>query len=154
EKLPFILVVANNQYAYSTPTSRQFACRSLIDKAVGYGVEGHEVEGNNLAECLKTLQKAVSRARNGHGPQLIVADLLRLCGHGEHDDSSYIDPKWKNTSYGQDCLHLAEEYLLQQKWASSVELQSWCKEASGQVEEAVATVQREPAPDPYAEEWS
>jgi pyruvate dehydrogenase E1 component alpha subunit/2-oxoisovalerate dehydrogenase E1 component alpha subunit len=154
EKLPFILVVANNQYAYSTPTSRQFACRSLIDKAIGYGVEGHEVQGNNLAECLKTLEKAVSRARNGHGPQLIVADLLRLCGHGEHDDSSYIDPKLKNSSCGQDCLQLAEEYLLQQKWASAAELQSWCREASGQVEEAVATVQREPAPDPYAEEWS
>ncbi|EEF57371.1 Pyruvate dehydrogenase (acetyl-transferring) [Pedosphaera parvula Ellin514] len=154
EKLPFILVVANNQYAYSTPNSRQFACESLVDKAIGYGVEGHTLEGNNLAECLKTLQLAVARARNGHGPQLIVADLLRLCGHGEHDDSSYLDSKWKSTPCGRDCLQLAEEYLFQQNWAKAEELRQWRGEATNQVEEAVATAQREGAPDPYTEEWS
>src|SRR5947209_6820949 len=41
EKLPLVLVIANNHYAYSTPTERQFACRSLVDKALGYGIEGH-----------------------------------------------------------------------------------------------------------------
>src|SRR3954469_80962 len=45
EKLPLVLVVADNQYAYSTPTSRQFACRSLVDRAEGYGIPGHEVDG-------------------------------------------------------------------------------------------------------------
>src|SRR4029079_7700599 len=45
EKLPLVLVIANNQYAYSTPTSRQFACADLVDRAIGYGVEGHEVDG-------------------------------------------------------------------------------------------------------------
>src|ERR1700676_3922123 len=51
EKLPLVLVVANNQYAYSTPSSRQFACRALVDKAIGYGVEGHTLEGNDLEAC-------------------------------------------------------------------------------------------------------
>src|SRR5579859_774910 len=91
EKLPLVLIVANNQYAYSTPATRQFACKELVDKAAGYGVEGHSLEGNDLAACLKTVGQAVERARNGKGPQLVVARLLRLCGHGEHDDSSYID---------------------------------------------------------------
>src|SRR3972149_4724757 len=86
EKLPLVLVVANNQYAYSTPTSRQFACRSLADKAVGYGVEAQSVDGTDLAACLKVVGDAVARARAGRGPQLVVARLLRLCGHGEHDD--------------------------------------------------------------------
>src|SRR5437879_13485943 len=45
EKLPLVLVVANNQYAYSTPNERQFACRSLLDKAAGYGIEGHSLDG-------------------------------------------------------------------------------------------------------------
>src|SRR5919109_642397 len=73
EKLPLVLVVANNQYAYSTPSSRQFACRNLVDKAVGYGVEGHGVDGTDLGACLKAMAEAVHRARNGHGPQLVVA---------------------------------------------------------------------------------
>src|ERR1043165_9794622 len=85
EKLPLVLVVANNQYAYSTPTSRQFACADLVDRAIGYGIEGHEVDGVDLRECLDILSHAINKARRGDGPQLIVARLLRLCGHGEHD---------------------------------------------------------------------
>src|SRR5439155_23286209 len=95
EKLPLVLVVANNQYAYSTHTSCQFACRSLVDRAKGYGVTGREVDGTDLAACLRTLQYAISQARDGRGPQLIVAHLLRLCGHGEHDDASYVDARLK-----------------------------------------------------------
>src|ERR1035438_10130437 len=52
ERLPLVLVVANNQYAYSTPTSEQFACADLVDKAAGYGVESHSVDGTDLAACL------------------------------------------------------------------------------------------------------
>src|SRR6266496_5376344 len=48
EKLPLVLIVANNQYAYSTPTIRQFACRDLVDKAIGYGVDSHNVDGTDL----------------------------------------------------------------------------------------------------------
>ena len=65
EKLPLVLVVANNQYAYSTPTARQFACRDLADKAVGYGVEVQTVDGTDLAACLNMLGDAVARARAG-----------------------------------------------------------------------------------------
>src|SRR5262245_55480740 len=97
EKLPLVLVVADNQYAYSTPTDRQFACESLTDRAVGYGVEGHSVDGTDLAACLKTVGHAVGRARDGHGPQMIVARLLRLCGHGEHDDAGYVDPRLRRS---------------------------------------------------------
>ena len=87
EKLPLVLVIANNHYAYSTPSSRQFACGSLVDRADGYGVEGHTVDGTDLVACLKALGHATQRARDGHGPQMVVARLLRLCGHGEHDDA-------------------------------------------------------------------
>jgi pyruvate dehydrogenase E1 component alpha subunit/2-oxoisovalerate dehydrogenase E1 component alpha subunit len=153
EKLPLVLVVADNQYAYSTPTTRQFACRSLVDRALGYGVQGHSLEGNDLSACLKVVAGAVVRARAGGGPQLVVARLLRLCGHGEHDDASYIDPKLKNSPLGRDCLKLAEEFLRQQGWANDLAFETWRKAALQQVEEAVATVQREAPPDPYKEDW-
>ncbi|MDB6123581.1 MAG: acoA 2 [Pedosphaera sp.] len=154
EKLPLVLVVANNQYAYSTPNSRQFACNDLLDKAIGYGVAGHAVEGNDLGACLRVMREAVDKARNGGGPQLVIANLLRLCGHGEHDDSHYIDSKYKAEQFGRDCLKVAEEYLLQEKWADAKTLNCWRDEATHKVEEAVAIVQREPTPDPYQENWT
>jgi acetoin:2,6-dichlorophenolindophenol oxidoreductase subunit alpha len=153
ERLPLVLVIANNQYAYSTPTERQFACRSLLDKAVGYGIEGYAVDGTDLSACLPALGNAVTRARAGQGPQMVVASLLRLCGHGEHDDASYVDPKLKQSALGRDCLKVAEEHLLQQNWADATTLAAWRAEMSRLAEESVATVQREPGPDPYREEW-
>ncbi len=153
EKLPLVVIVANNQYAYSTPNSKQFACKDLVDKAAGYGVTGHTVDGTRLEACLDVVGGAVELARNGGGPQLVVASLLRLCGHGEHDDGGYIDPKLKQSSLGQDCLALAENFLLEQAWADSGDIELWRNDAIQQVEEAVATVQREPAPDPNEEDW-
>ena len=153
EKLPLVLVVADNQYAYSTPSTRQFACASLADKAEGYGVEGHSVDGTDLGACLRVLKEAVARARAGRGPQMVFARLLRLCGHGEHDDSHYIDPKLKQSPLGRDCLKVAEENLLRQNWADSTALDSWRQDATQKVEEAVARAQREPAPDPFKEDW-
>ena len=153
EKLPLVLIVANNQYAYSTPTSRQFACKSLLDRAAGYGVEGHGVDGTDLSACLEVVGGAIARARDGHGAQLVVAQLLRLCGHGEHDAAEYVDAKLKSSPGGRDCLKVAEEVALQQKWTNATELARWRGEAAHTVEEAVAKVQHEPAPDPFAETW-
>jgi pyruvate dehydrogenase E1 component alpha subunit/2-oxoisovalerate dehydrogenase E1 component alpha subunit len=153
EKLPLIMVVADNQYAYSTPTDRQFACESLADKAVGYGVGSHVVDGTDLTECLKVVGEAFAKARAGEGPQLVVAKLLRLCGHGEHDDANYIVPELKNSTLGRDCVKVAEENLLRQKWTDAATLATWRSEAIREIDEAVAQVQREPAPDPFTEEW-
>ncbi len=153
ERLPLVLVVANNHYAYSTPTERQFACRSLLDRAIGYGIEGYSVDGTDLSACLKVLGGAVGRARAGHGPQMIVANLLRLCGHGEHDDAGYVDPKLRQSPIGRDCLNVAEGQLLRQNWADAPTLTAWRNEMAHAVEESVARVQREPGPDPYKEDW-
>jgi acetoin:2,6-dichlorophenolindophenol oxidoreductase subunit alpha len=153
EKLPLVLIVADNQYAYSTPTSRQFACRDLADRAAGYGVESHSVDGTDLSACLKVVGDAVARARAGHGPQMVVATLLRLCGHGEHDDASYIDPKLKASPVGRDCLKVAEEHLLRQKWADAAALSALRGDVVREIDEAVAQVQREPTPDPFTEDW-
>ena len=158
EKLPLVLVIANNQYAYSTPTSRQFACEDLVDKAVGYGIAGHSVDGTDLEACLRVLQRAVDAARAGGGPQLVVASLLRLVGHGEHDDASYVDPKLRQSPLGADCL---EPRLRRATPASGKNgpmpksLQEWPrkKRSTRQVDEAVATTAREPLPDPNTEDW-
>ena len=153
ERLPLVLVLANNQYAYSTPTERQFACRSLIDKAAGYGIAAQSVDGTDLEACLRVLSQAIERARQGSGPQLVVATLLRLCGHGEHDDAGYVEPNLKCSPIGRDCLKVAEDYLIANRWADAALVGSWREEAAQRVEEVVATVQREAGPDPYKEDW-
>ena len=153
EKLPLVLVVANNQYAYSTPVERQFACQSLADKAAGYGVEGAPVDGTDLAECLRVVGGAVERARAGRGPQLVVAELLRLCGHGEHDDASYVKAELRQAAVGRDCMKVAEEHLAARGWADRRQVERWRQEALNTVDQAVRQVQREPGPDPYKEDW-
>jgi len=153
ERLPLVLVIANNQYAYSTPTTRQFACKSLLDKAAGYGVEGKMVDATDLKSSLKVIGDAVETARQGRGPQMIVGDLLRLCGHGEHDDASYVEAKFKCAPLGRDCLKVAETSLLQEGWGTEEELAEWRNEAAQKIEQAVAQVRREAGPDPYKEDW-
>jgi acetoin:2,6-dichlorophenolindophenol oxidoreductase subunit alpha len=153
EKLPLVLVVANNHYAYSTPISRQFACRSLADRGAGYGVASHSVDGTDLLACLKVVGDAVEDARNGGGPQLIVARLLRLCGHGEHDDARYVDARLKASPDGRDCLKVAEKELLRRGWADAGTIAAWRAEAMHEIEETVAMVQREGGPDPFQEDW-
>jgi TPP-dependent pyruvate/acetoin dehydrogenase alpha subunit len=153
ERLPLILVIANNCYAYSTPTKHQFACSSLLDKAAGYGIEGQSVDGTDLSACLEAVRDAVGKARSGRGPQMIVAQLLRLCGHGEHDPADYVDPALKTSPLGRDCLKVAEEHMLKLHWADAPVLALWREETAQTVEDAVAKVQREPGPDPYKEDW-
>ena len=153
EKLPLIVVVANNQYAYSTPNERQFACRNLADRAAGYGMECQTADGTDLESCLKTLGKAADAARAGRGPQMVVANLLRLCGHGEHDDANYVLARLKFSPVGRDCVKVAEEELQCRNWADANTIAAWRTEAVHKVEETIAMVQRETGPDPFKETW-
>ena len=111
------------------------------------------MQGNRLEECLEVLGRAVSEARRGAGPRLVVGSLLRLCGHGEHDDAGYVDPVLKTSDLGADCLKLAESMLTSRGWADAQSLKEWFREATDEVDRAVAQVQREPGPDPYKEDW-
>jgi len=154
EKLPIVVVVANNQYAYSTPNSRQFACVDLLVRAEAYGVTGHRAGGNDLMDCLKVMGEAVAAARAGKGPQLVVADILRLVGHGEHDDASYITQELKSSLLGRDCLELARTALLEKGWITEEEVFEWRLNVEKEVEETVSRVMREPVPDPAEEDWN
>ena len=138
ERLPLVVVVADNGYAYSTPNERQFACADLVDRARGYGVQGHSVDGTDPWVCAEVLQGAVDRARGGEGPQLVVGKLLRLCGHGEHDDGLYVDSKIQRSERGRDCVQVMESRM--KKRGSGKEWQSWLAEAQAEVEAAVIKV--------------
>src|SRR5713101_4286207 len=70
EQVPLVVVATNNHFAYSTPNEREFGCAHLVDRAKGYGYEGHTVDGTDLNECLEVIETAVKRARAGRPPQL------------------------------------------------------------------------------------
>ena len=153
EQVPLVIVATNNHYAYSTSNDREFACTDLVERAVGYGFEGYSIDGTDLAKCLEVIGGAVKRARAGRPPQLVVTSVLRLSGHGEHDDASYVTAEIKREPFAQDCLRRAEETIANLNLVNAETLQSWRNEAKEKVEEAIATAQKEPAPDPEMEDW-
>jgi pyruvate dehydrogenase E1 component alpha subunit/2-oxoisovalerate dehydrogenase E1 component alpha subunit len=154
ERLPLVVVIGNNQFAYSTPNSRQFACADLIERARGYGIGGLSVDGTDLLACATVLSEAVRRARAGEGPQMVVARLLRLSGHGEHDDASYVPGKLRHEHYGRDCIDVGVQQLIEHGYASDEEIRGWQVEYTAEVQRAVAQAQQEAAPDPYHEDWT
>lgn len=89
-KLPLILIIENNQYAYSTPNALEFACERLSDRALGYGMAGVTIDGTDVERVYSTCVEAVERARSGGGPTLIETLTMRMRGHAEHDDYSYV----------------------------------------------------------------
>lgn len=154
EKLPLIVSIANNQFAYSTPNDRQFACANLVDRAKGYGIHGISVDGTDLAECLRAFGEAVSRARAGEGPQLVVGNLLRLSGHGEHDDAGYVPDEMRASSIGEDCLVKARRRVLEESWLSEDDCARIDAESAAEVEAAIAKAGKEASPDPYQHDWN
>lgn len=153
ERLPMVVVVVNNRFAYSTPNERQFACDSLLDRAVGYGMTGHRVEATDMFASIDVISRAVRQAREGGGPQMVIADMLRLSGHGEHDDASYVPDQLRKSSLGRDCLEVAEGQIIGAGFASAEEIREWRVSYAAEVQEAVAQAQQEPAPDPYKDSW-
>src|SRR3954452_10398266 len=85
-KLPVIFMCENNKYAISVPIEKQLACEKVSDRAIGYGMPGVTVDGNDPLEVYKVMKEAVNRARSGEGPSLIETVTYRLTAHSSDDD--------------------------------------------------------------------
>jgi len=153
EQVPLVVVATNNHYAYSTPNDREFACHDLVDRAIGYGFEGYTIDGTDLTNCLDVIGSAVKRARAGRPPQLVVASILRLSGHGEHDDASYVTDEIKREPFARDCLKVAEQTIADLNLVDAETLREWRKDAAAQVDQAISTAQKEAAPEADEEDW-
>src|ERR1043165_3401496 len=90
QRCPLVVIVENNQYAYSTPTSKQSAAKQFVDKAIGYGCMGEQADGNDVLAVYGVTKRAVDRAREGRGVTLIELMTYRRKGHAEHDNQSYV----------------------------------------------------------------
>ncbi len=152
EQLPFVLLVANNQLSYSTFNDRTYGCAHLVDRAQAYGIRGVAVDGTDPRDCLAVVGDAIWRARSVEGPQMVVASLLRLGGHGSHDDASYVPAEMK--ARYRDCLEVVAEQALADGVCSPVELDQIWDECRQQVQAAVEEARSEPEADPGREDWS
>ncbi len=151
ERLPVVIVVAENQYAYSTPKAQSYACDGLVDRAIGYGLRGWSCDGSDPRACWQTVTAAFAHARGGDGAQLITASLLRLCGHGEHDDAAYIDPAVR--ACHRDCIDLGEEQVVASGERTPEDLEQLRARIKAEIGAVVDRVLAEPEPTPQAESW-
>ncbi len=115
QKAPFVLVLENNQWAYSTPVKRQVPLENLADRAKAYGISSYTVDGNDVVAVYITAQEAVDRARNGEGPILIEAKTFRRLGHAQHDPAEYVPKGMRAYWEARDPILLYEKFLSSEK---------------------------------------
>ena len=148
QRLPLIVVAEYNHYAYSTPTSKQTAVKDLAEKAAGYGIPGHIVDGNDVVACYEVTRRAAEYARTGGGAVLIEAKTYRRKGHAEHDDQRYVPAgeieEWEKTN---DPLDRYERYLIEQKVATQEKLEEITATVNREIDEDVAWAESSPLPE-------
>ncbi|HEX9223933.1 MAG TPA: thiamine pyrophosphate-dependent enzyme, partial [Candidatus Acidoferrales bacterium] len=112
QKAPLVLVLENNQWAYSTPVRRQVPLENLADRAKAYGMDSYVVDGNDVVAVYTTAKEAVNRCRAGQGPILIEAKTMRMKGHAQHDSAEYVPAEmlayWKQ----RDPIERYEKFLM------------------------------------------
>jgi pyruvate dehydrogenase E1 component alpha subunit/2-oxoisovalerate dehydrogenase E1 component alpha subunit len=149
QRLPLIVVAEYNHYAYSTPTSLQTACKDLAEKAAGYGIPSHIVDGNDVVACYEVMKHAAEYARRGGGAVLIEAKTYRRKGHAEHDDQRYVgegEIEWWEKN--NDPIDRFENYLLEQKIATPEKLEEITAGVLKEIDEDCDWAESSPMPQP------
>lgn len=115
QKAPFVLILENNLWAYSTPVRKQVPLENLADRAKAYGIASYIVDGNDVVAMYTAAKEAVDRARAGDGPVLIEAKTFRRRGHAQHDAAGYVPVAQKEYWEKRDPIALHEKYLFDEK---------------------------------------
>jgi TPP-dependent pyruvate/acetoin dehydrogenase alpha subunit len=115
QKAAFVLILENNQWAYSTPVRRQVPLENLADRAKAYGISSYIVDGNDPVAVYSTAKEAVERARAGEGPILIEAKTFRRRGHAQHDPAEYVPAEQREYWEKRDPITHYEKFLTAEK---------------------------------------
>ena len=111
-KAPVVFVCTNNQWAISTPIRRQTAAEHLADKAIGYGMPGEMVDGDDVFAVYEATREALERARGGEGPTFLECITWRVAPHGTADDPDVYQDKAERAEHlRHECMARAEGYL-------------------------------------------
>ena len=110
--LPVIFIIENNGYGLSTPTNEQYRCKHLVDRALGYGMEGRRIDGNNILEVYHTIQELAEDIRQKPRPVLIECMTFRMRGHEEASGTKYVPQELFEEWEKKDPLKNYEEFLV------------------------------------------
>jgi TPP-dependent pyruvate/acetoin dehydrogenase alpha subunit len=146
-RLPLVLIIENNQYAYSTPNAKQFAAAHLADRAAGYGIPGVTVDGTDVLEVHRVCREAVERARAGGGPTLIESVTKRMQGHSASDDAAYVPPSMLEEWGAKDPLGRYEWVLRDAGVLDDGRVREMDARIAHEIEEAVEQALHAPSPD-------
>ena len=113
--LPVIFIIENNGYGLSTPINQQYNCKNLVDKAIGYGIEGIKIDGNNALDVFNAIKSAKKKILSGSGPILVEAMTFRIRGHEEASGVKYVPKKLIEKWKKKDPILHFENYLLKNK---------------------------------------
>lgn len=147
-QLPVVLICENNQYAFSTPLSRQFAIQDLADRAAGYGFPGVVVDGNDVLAVHGVTREAVERARLGKGPTFIECKTMRMRGHAHHDDARYVSSELLEEWEKKDPILRYEQALTQRGLFTDMVRQRIEERVMANLEDAQDFAEGSPLPDP------
>lgn len=148
-KLPVITFVENNKYAISVPLSKQIACETVSDRAIGYGMPGITVDGNDPLEVFKVMKEARQRAISGEGPTLIEAITYRLVPHSsDDDDRTYRSREEVEEAKQKDPIITFKQYLIDHSVIDLDALQVLEAAVQKEVDDATDYAEKAPYPEP------
>lgn len=136
--LPVIFLIENNGYGLSTPTSEQYRCISLVDKAKGYGMEGVQIDGNDVLAVYDTIKGVRDYCIRHRKPYLIEATTFRMRGHEEASGTKYVPKDLFELWEKKDPVHTYEQYLLQQQVLSATAIENIRNEFREKIETELA----------------
>ena len=142
--LPVIFLIENNGYGLSTPVSEQYNCKYLVDKAIGYGMEGRRIDGNNLLEVYHTVSELAAGMRENPRPVLLECMTFRMRGHEEASGTKYVPPHLFDTWKEKDPIRNFEKYLLDENVLRPEWIPEMKKEFFTQIESEIERVFNEP----------
>lgn len=147
-RVPLVIILEHNSYAYSTPTRQQTALKRLALKAKAYGVPADTVDGNDVLAVYDAARQAADRARGGGGVSMLEVVTYRRRGHAEHDDQRY-QPKDELEAWSRkDPIDRYVEKLRSEGWAEDSELEAIDSRVTSELDQAVAQAEGEPMPQP------
>lgn len=148
QRVPLVVIIEHNGYAYSTPTARQTAVARLADKAHAYGVPAATLDGNDVLAVYEATRRAVEHARGGGGVTLLEFVTYRRKGHAEHDDQRY-QPKAEIADWEQkDPIDRYAAQLTANGWVTGSALDAIADRVADELEAAVAEAVDDPSPSP------
>jgi len=150
-KLPVIFVVENNGYGLSTPTSDAVPVENIADAALGYGMRGEVVDGNDVLSVINAVQRAAEQARRGEGPTLLEMKTFRRRGHEEASGTKYVSEEVMAAWAEKDPLDRFERLLLDEGVMTQSELDAVKEELAAEVHEAAEQALTQPLVESTAE---